>query len=95
MKKQTPKGKRSVPQETIHFRLCHLCFHLNESPQEIHRCERCSHDYYSVSDYLMGDLESMADEMEDAEVEMVALETMAGRARDRGFRRLNGLVAVL
>lgn len=95
MKKRAHQGKRSsVSQESIHFRLCHLCFYLNESREEIHRCAKCEHDFYSVSDYLMSDAE---DENADdgLEVEVVPMGALAARARSRGFRRLNGLVAIL
>lgn len=29
----------------LHFRLCHLCFFLNEGNSEISECERCQHAF--------------------------------------------------
>ena len=95
MNRRVKRQQSLVQPESIHFRLCHMCLHLNESAQEIHRCERCAHDYYCVSDYLMSETIDLAGEDEPAEVETVNLEKMAERARSRGGRRLNGLVAIL
>ncbi|MBI1861096.1 MAG: hypothetical protein HYR96_09290 [Deltaproteobacteria bacterium] len=67
MKKRSKKERpRPVREESIHFRLCHLCFNLNEAAVEIHRCEKCGHDYHSIADYLMSD-EIEIDVAEEAE----------------------------
>lgn len=47
---------RPAAGEAIHFRLCHICFHLNESSSEIIRCQSCR-KYLSVEpiwEYLEG-----------------------------------------
>ena len=38
-----PSGSLKIDenQESLHFRLCHLCFHLNESSTEVDKCLRC------------------------------------------------------
>lgn len=96
MKKRARKNVRPAAlarNESIHFRLCHLCLNLNEAADEVIRCEKCGHDYHSISDYLMSDEvdlvvgEDESEGMEDAD----SLE----RLRARGSKRLNGLVAVL
>jgi len=33
--------------DVLHFRLCHLCLHLNESQADIIQCERC-HRYLTI-----------------------------------------------
>lgn len=86
MKKRSRKV-RAVVEESIHFRLCHLCLHLNESPNEVNRCEQCAHEFHSVNDYLMSD----ADEADSDQAGL----SEGGRIRGRGAYRLNGLVAVL
>lgn len=45
MKKGRIKNSRSQKAESgkefVHFRLCHVCLHLNESSSDIVRCEVC------------------------------------------------------
>lgn len=94
MKKRAQKGRSrsTVTDESIHFRLCHLCLHLNESPHEINRCEKCGHDYYSVADYLMSEEEVELGDADDASEGGPIAERAKGM---RYGRRLNGLVAIL
>jgi hypothetical protein len=40
-KKDEPNSR--ISHESIHFRLCHYCFHLNESDTEVLKCEGCRH----------------------------------------------------
>lgn len=45
MKKKARKAERrepaAVPDDSVHIRLCHFCFHLNESDNDVYRCDRC------------------------------------------------------
>ncbi len=42
MKKGRKNQSQSVfNEESLHFRLCHGCWHLNESISEVTQCERC------------------------------------------------------
>lgn len=36
------KGHGLSDKEYVHFRLCHICLHLNEASTEIVRCGKCS-----------------------------------------------------
>lgn len=40
---QNAVGDHHEDGEHLHFRLCHLCFHLNEADAEISQCEECNH----------------------------------------------------
>lgn len=33
----------SLENGNLHFRLCHLCLHLNESEEDIEECVKCQH----------------------------------------------------
>ncbi len=88
------KGSHSHIQESIHFRLCHLCLNLNEASSEVSRCEKCNHEFHSISDYLMSDDIELAvdgDSESDLGEEAPELE----RITSRGAARLIGFVAIL
>ena len=95
MKKCKNKQAQRIREESIHFRLCHLCMNLNEAAGEIHRCGKCGHDYHSISDYLMSDEVEFNLAGEEADAEMIDEVTAQERMRARFGKRLNGLVAVL
>ena len=47
-----PLPAATEPVETYaHFRLCHVCWYLNESGQEVMKCDRC-HRYLSSASNL-------------------------------------------
>ena len=31
----------TIDREVVHFRLCHICFHLNEAQAEVIQCDKC------------------------------------------------------
>jgi hypothetical protein len=39
--KETLFRSLTPSEASVHFRLCHFCFHLNESPTEATQCARC------------------------------------------------------
>lgn len=47
------KKRRKIPsqsvfnEESLHFRICHGCWHLNESSSEVMQCERCQRAFPS------------------------------------------------
>ena len=70
MKRNTGKKKearKAVPMENIYFRLCHVCFHLNESQDPIEKCESCENDY--ANPFLKDYYTSSEDDEDSSEAE--------------------------
>ena len=70
MSRKRKRRLRSVPPEcsedgTLHFRLCHFCFNLNESSKEITQCQKC-HRFLTfdllAAEAIIEDLEEPGDE---------------------------------
>ena len=66
-RKKTPRFvSTSVGKDHLHFRLCHICLHLNESSSDILQCHRCQR-YLTIEPLLarnpiLGKLESELDD---------------------------------
>ncbi len=71
-----PTSLRS--EHKLHLRLCHFCFHLNESYLEVSRCERCKRSLTLaslISDFTEED--EYLDKMDQEEGEDVTTESAA------------------
>lgn len=51
------KREQAVPQEYLHFRLCHMCLHLNESEETINECEACQCTFTGGASWEVGSFE--------------------------------------
>jgi hypothetical protein len=79
---------------SVHFRLCHFCLHLNESPTEAVRCGRCQRslltEVKSVPMQLQKDLLEDEDYEEVPTGEQESVRRLPGHPRRR-VPRLTGL----
>jgi hypothetical protein len=39
----SPQAFENADGATLHFRLCHVCLHLNESTTSVLSCQKCNH----------------------------------------------------
>ncbi len=65
LKKQESPGLTVKAAELVHFRLCHICFHLNEAATEVIQCEKC-HRVFGLSGWEEAEFD---DEMDAATTE--------------------------
>jgi len=72
-KKQTSLLPLAVgDDESLHFRLCHICFYLNESLNEITRCERCRKNLsFNYAITKMSESESVENSEREQEVDEI------------------------
>lgn len=79
----------------LHFRLCHLCLHLNEADQEIEECSECQHtfkDEILVQFFDNADREAFSDAHPDEQLEEAAAEERDEESESvKPARDLNGL----
>ncbi len=96
MKRRRKKNQPSSPyslgvkaDEQLHFRLCHVCLHLNESESDIEQCQRCQR-YLTIENLVEEKLAARLLGGEDDEDEMDE-ELMEGSMVRRKGGGLNGL----
>ena len=91
-----PAGQRPFGEDGhMHFRLCHLCMHLNEADQEISECSECQHafkDEILTQFFRDRDDESFSDAApDDSEGESTSESSEEDPDDAKPVRDLNGL----